>query len=169
MEVKKPIYDPKKWEPGKFAERCVQDWLEARCRMYRDFAWHRYPDSRSARNPIAAQPSDFLAAQLEGRPERYLRRTKAVHIEVKEVAEQTRLPRSKIRQYGKLKLFDWAAFDTIVIVFITSLNKWCYLNAPQLFDYDEDELPVSFNLRSQETFELCDDILNFTFRKGSSE
>lgn len=140
------------YDSGKYAEACVAEWLEARSAARADFAYHRYPDSRSARNPIAAQPADFLASQR-------LTHHKVMHIEVKEVAEKTRLPRSRIRQYGKLKLFDWAGFDTLVIIYVTSTKEWVMLEGRDLFtDYDV-EPPASFNLRNLRVYTSAADIL----------
>lgn len=148
-------YDPKKWDSGKYAEHEATEWLEARTRARADFAYHRYPDARSARNPIAAQPADFLASQR--REVGGLGGANVVHIECKEMAEQNRLPRTKIRQYGKLKLFDWAGFRTVVLVFITSTQKWLLLDGHDLFDHEE--VPASFDVRNNRTYNSAADAL----------
>jgi len=121
---------------GKWAEAQVQKWLEKRSASELAFAYHRYPDARAARGALANQPADFLVA----------RKTKldkvACHLEVKETKEVRRLPKAKIGQYGKLKLFHEAGFDTVVLVFRSELKDWVMFTPEDLFCYEE--LPTSF-------------------------
>lgn len=123
---------------SKFADRGLwaQDEAEKYLKVRSEkpsFAYHRYPDSRSARRGIASQPADFLVGYLGF----------AYHIEVKETKEK-RLALAKISQYGKLKLFDWAGFRTLVLVYRSELNDWVVLTRSDLFEHDE--VPKSFKL-----------------------
>lgn len=127
-------------DPGKWAEGLVRDWLEQKSLNTAGFAFHRYPDARSAQGPLAAQPADFLVA-LDG---------KATHLEVKETKELLRLPKAKIRQYGMLKKFDWAGFDTKVLVYRSQVPDWVVLSSFDLFVHEE--CPPSFPFRGCLTF-----------------
>lgn len=122
---------------GKWAEKQTQDWLEARSAASARFAYHRYPDARSARGALAAQPADFLVAIA---PHGYAPKT--FHLEVKETAQQNRLPKTKIGQFGKLRLFHEAGFQTRLLVYRSHYRDWVVFTQSQLFMYDET--PPSF-------------------------
>lgn len=133
----------KDFDPGKWAEQQARDWLDARSLSDANFAYHRYPDTRSAQlNIIQAQPADFLVGFLDddGLP-------CPTHLEVKETANKSRLPRDKLRQFGKLKMFDLAGFRTIVLIHRSSLNDWCYLDRYDLFDFDEPPASFPFSIK----------------------
>lgn len=117
---------------GKAAEKLVQDWLEARSQAQASFAYHRYPDARAARGTLPAQPADYLVSQ-PGKP---------VHLEVKECANALRLPKDKVSQYGKLKMFSLAGFRTFVLIYRSALSDWVFLNELDLFEHEE--CPASF-------------------------
>lgn len=138
-------------DPGKWAEGLVREWLEQRSLNTAGFAYHRYPDARSAQGPLAAQPADFLVG-YGGR---------ATHLEVKETKEVSRLPKAKIRQYGMLKKFDWAGFDTKVLVYRSELSDWVVLSAFDLFQYEV--CPSSFPFKGCLTFGTCTAALNAMF------
>jgi len=119
-------------DPGKWAEGLVREWLEQKSLSTAGFAYHRYPDARSAQGPLAASPADFLVGYGG----------KATHLEVKETRETVRLPKAKVRQCGMLKKFDWAGFDTKVLVYRSTLADWVVLSAFDLFNYAD--CPSSF-------------------------
>ncbi len=129
---------------GKWAEAQVEEWLERQSRAQAGFAYHRYPDSRSARNVIAAQPADFLVAEKIGSYRR------AWHLEVKDTAEEKRLPRAKIGQYGKLKMFQWAGIEPYVLVFRSVFKDWVILTPEYLMSYED--APTSFPFAGLPTY-----------------
>lgn len=129
---------------GKWAEKKVSDWLKARSEADAQFAWHRYPDASAARGALANQPADFLIGRS------WSGNREACHLEVKETKQERRLPKDKISQYGKLKLFDEAGFRTIVLIYRSTLNDWVYLRRRELFHFDE--VPPSFPIFDRPTF-----------------
>lgn len=129
---------------GKFAEKQSQDWLDMACARNKHMAYHRYPDARSARGALAAQPADYLVALHS--PDR----RRATHLEVKETAQPKRLPKAKISQYGKLLMFHLAGFETYVLVFRSAQGDWTYFDRKDLFDHDET--PTSFIFRTDRSF-----------------
>lgn len=112
-----------KKELWKWAQDEVQAALTHRAAKDSGFAWHRYPDARSARGALAAQPADFLVAYM-GR---------GIHIEVKSTQQKHRLPRGEIGQWGKLRLFDLAGFKTIIMVYRAAFGDWVWLDRHDLF------------------------------------
>jgi hypothetical protein len=130
---------------GKWAENEAQTWLDARSAAVSEFAWHRFPDSRSARNPIPAQPADFLVAfRWPGHS------PMAAMLEVKETENLTRLPKDKIGQYGKLRMFAAAGFRAYVLVFRSAHNDWLVLGNDDLFS--TEIAPKSFPFLGLRTF-----------------
>lgn len=119
---------------GKWAEKKVKGWLEARSSCDVGLAYHRYPDARAARGALAAQPADFLVAYKTNLA------SYAIHLEVKETAQTRRLPRDKISQIGKLKLFHLAGFKTLVVVYRSKLDDWTWFTPADLFGEGCDEL-----------------------------
>lgn len=122
-------------DPGKWAEGEAAKWLERMSVTYTSFAYHRYPDARSARGALSAQPADFLIGwdphdtngPLTMHPV-------TVHLEVKETAEANRLPKAKIGQYGKLLMFHLAGFKTIILVYRSAYGDWTYFTGDHLFE-----------------------------------
>lgn len=137
----------KRFDPGKWAEDEARKWLEARSLADAHFAYHRYPDARSAQGSLSPQPADYLVAQGSKWAGKI---PLAWHLEVKETAQETRLPKAKIRQYGLLKKFDWAGFRTVVLVFRSAFNDWVYLTSDDLFNHDE--VPASFSMKGKKSF-----------------
>lgn len=122
---------------GQWAEKQVEEWLKNRSKADIGFAWHRFPDAKAARGALQAQPSDYLVgydkSTFKG----------AYFLEVKETKNTTRLPRDKVGQYGKLKMFWYTqAFRIIVLVYRSEHNDWKILDEENLFG-DED-VPTSF-------------------------
>jgi hypothetical protein len=109
---------------GKWAEKQAQDWLVAMSNAYRGFAFHRLPDARAARGALAPQPADFIVAAEWWKP---------IYLEVKETKEPKRLPREKISQYGKLKMFYWAGMPPRVLVYRSLSKLWTFLTEDELF------------------------------------
>lgn len=137
MSTKRIPQRPAKHDPGKWAEAQTREWLQARSDSDATFAFHRYPDTRSARlNIIGAQPADFLVSTLIGFD------VFAVHLEVKETANPTRLPKTKLSQFGMLKKFDLAGFRSFVLIYRSASKDWCYLDRNDLFDHED--VPASF-------------------------
>jgi len=125
---------------GKSAEAQVQKWLEAKSASCLEFAYHRYPDSRSARGVIASQPADFEVAHHPF----------AYNLEVKETANAHRLPRSKISQWATLRKFHIAGKQAYVLVHRTASNDWVILDGAALFNHEE--APASFPLSNRPWF-----------------
>ncbi len=136
---------------GKWAEKQVQDWLQARSLASVDFAFHRFPDARAAQGKLSAQPADYFCSW---------RGVGAFMLEVKETKETSRLPKAKISQYGKLKLFDLAGVYTRVVVYISALNVWCCLTDHDLFSFEM--CPASFKLSTQR-FHTVDEVMSCVF------
>ena len=136
-------------DPGKWAEKEAQTWLESCSKKAYDFAWHRFPDARSARGALAAQPCDFLVSLVDK-----VGFNRTVYLEVKETAEERRLPKAKIGQYGFLKKLHWTRADVMILVWMSKHKHWVYLEATQDNDdlFHFDECPPSFMLATQKTF-----------------
>lgn len=120
---------------GKRTESEIEGWLDQRSDADIGFAWHPYPDARSARGALAKQPADYLVAR-KGHG--------VAHLEAKETTATRSLAKSKIGQYGMLKKFDLAGMRTVVVVYASALDRWTYLTASDLFDHDVP--PSSFKL-----------------------
>lgn len=150
---------------GKWAEAQVRQYLDDRSARELTFAFHRYPDAKSARGAMTAQPSDFLVSKrimgIEGRTLKVGGVTipfykKAVHLEVKETGKTTRLPKKKVRQFGMLRKYHWAGIEPLVVVYMTEAKRWVYLTAQELFSDDDS---ASFQLAGLKQFESVDDLL----------
>jgi hypothetical protein len=142
-------------ELGKWGEKQVGKWLEARSTSEAGFAYHRYPDARAARGALPAQPADFLVAY------RTPLRSSAIHLEVKETAQKTRLPRAKVSQFGKLQMFHWAGFRTLIVVYRSLFNDWTYFVPHDLFTTEEP--PASFPFVEGRSFPTAEALLDSLF------
>ena len=129
---------------GKHAEKEVEKTLESYNRNHLDFAYHRLPDARSARNFLKAQPADFMywCSGIGG------------FIEVKETKHSSRLSRDKISQMPVLKKFALAGARSTVIIFHSTTQKWRI--APLSFFVDE--VP-SWDLSPLPTFDSAEKAL----------
>ena len=146
----------RKKDPGKATEAAVQVWLGTEAAADSAFAYHRYPDARAARGVLAAQPADFLVA-------RKVCGVRLVwHLEVKETALDRRLPKAKLGQYGKLKMFWLAGIEPVVVIYRSSVKDWVYLSAAELFEHDE--CPASFPLSDLQSFPTLNDIMTEIFK-----
>jgi hypothetical protein len=133
---------PKKpFDKGKYAESEAFRWLETRSANDSEFAWHRYPDARSARGALAAQPADSQVL-VQGRH---------TMLEIKETAQVYRLPRTKITQYGALKRFWWAGSAVVVLVYRSVHMDWVFFTGDDLFP-EAEETPASFPFKGQKTY-----------------
>lgn len=132
---------------GTWAEARVKEWLEASSAALLGFAWHRYPDSKAARNYLVAQPSDFEIV-WDGVP---------FKLEVKESGEKHRLPRSRIGQWAVLRKFWLAKARVIVLVYRTDLNHWVYYDGSDLFNWEE--APNSYVLGDRRVFSSAEEAL----------
>lgn len=128
-----------KGDAGKWAELQVQKWLDAESNANASFAFHRFPDARAARGALASQPSDHLVVH----------RGEVTFLETKETAEKTRLPRSKISQYGSLMKMNWAGARVLVIVHRSEFKDWIILHNRHLFFNDT---PASFPFAGLSTY-----------------
>lgn len=147
----------KKFDPGKWAEDKVSEWLEECSKQDAGFAWHRFPDARAAQGRLAAQPSDFLVSvAVKGGGNR------TVYLEAKETAQERRLPKAKIGQYGKLLKFYWTNAEVLVLVYMSSHQKWVYLTNDDLFSYED--CPASFPLTNLPTFASAKEALEDYFK-----
>lgn len=140
---------------GKWAEKEVGKWLDARSQAHSDFAFHRYPDARAARGALTSQPADFVIGC------RTALGSAAIHLEVKETAQERRLPKSKISQYGALLKFHWAGFRTLLVVYRSKHNDWTYFTGPELFEHYE--APASFAFIEGRSFPTAAALLNHLF------
>lgn len=134
----------KRGSRGKFAEKEVEKVLEQYNRTHLNFAYHRLPDARSARNFLKAQPADFM----------YWWDGVGGFIEVKETKHSSRLAKDKISQMPILKKFALAGARSLVIVFHSTLQQWRI--APLSFFVDE--VP-SWDLSPLPTFDSAEEAL----------
>lgn len=135
-------------DPGKQAEKDVEDWLKAASSASFQVAYHRFPDARAARGALAAQPSDFLLWYYGT----------AFFLEVKETKQVSRLPLAKVSQYGKLKQFHLAGALVRVIIYMSELKKWTVLRNFHLFE-ELDGTPTSFDLKPLPKFDTLDECM----------
>lgn len=147
----------KKLDPGKQAEKDIDAWLAGQATLDWAFAYHRFPDARAARGALAAQPSDFLVCRKPAG-----REPETVFLEVKETAEQRRLPKAKVSQYGKLKMFDAAGARIIVLVKRSAHGDWTFFRARELFHHEDT--PTSFPFEGRPTFATAADALQEIFK-----
>lgn len=90
---------------GKSTEKKVENFLKSlNCKA--NVAYLRFPDSRSARNFLAAQPADFLVI-CNGVP---------VFIESKHLNASYRLTKNKVSQHAALAKFNAAGAKALVVV-----------------------------------------------------
>ncbi len=146
----KKTADPGKWAEAE-VERVMHGWSEKTTRV----AYHRYPDARAARGTLAAQPADFLLAAY-GR---------TFHIEVKESVNPHRLPRTKVPQWGKLKMFWWAGILPRVVVYRSVHKDWYVLTERELFPMG-DITPTSFpyEAMSHQAFKSVEDAMRWSVK-----
>lgn len=145
---------------GTWAEGRVREWLEQRSQHDQRFAYHRYPDTKAARmNTLPAQPSDYIVTRKtqDIKPRRII-----AHVEVKETAQKYRLPKAKIGQYGKLKMFDLAGIPPIVIVYRSEYKDWVMLFAADLC-FDHDVVPASFPFGDRPSYRSAGEALATIF------
>jgi hypothetical protein len=141
---------------GKWAEAEVRDVLVTLSNQNLRFAWHRYPDSRSARNLIQAQPADFLVADSRrGAPVVY-------HLEVKETAQKHRLPKDKVSQWADLRKFSFAGIQPYVLVYRSEYSDWVFFDNTTLID-PYDTCPPSFPFPPVWSFSSAAIALNYIF------
>lgn len=145
-----------KFDAGKWAEKEAQDWLESCSQQDAGFAWHRFPDARAAMGRLSAQPSDFLVSVAAPRGS-----NRTVYLEAKETAQERRLPKAKIGQYGMLRKFFWTNAEVVVLVYMSAHKKWCYLQANQSIDdlFCYEDCPASFPLTDLPQFETAAEAL----------
>lgn len=97
---------------GKETEKIVEEVLNQFNSRW-DFAYHRLPDSKSARGALAAQPADFIVSAGRGG-----------FLEVKAVKHSYRLSRDSVRQLPLLKKFEMAGTPSTILVFHYLENIW---------------------------------------------
>lgn len=136
---------------GKWAESVVEAWLSARSSASTPFAWHRFTDTRAARNYVQKQPSDYLVVD----------RGITTFLEVKETAQLHRFPKDKLSQFGKLKMFDLARARVIVLIYRSSSDDWTTLDRVDLFDHDL--VPKSFPWSHRPSYPNCSTALQEIF------
>jgi hypothetical protein len=116
---------------GESAEKLVKEWLDKRQKNRGGFAYHRMPDAKAARGPLAAQPADFIIACTAAG---------GTFLEVKECAEQYRLPKANIAQFGKLLAFHLAGMPSFVLVRCSAINLWVMFDSDTLMRQEHREL-----------------------------
>jgi hypothetical protein len=142
---------------GKWAEKQAALFLEQCSKESSSFAWHRFPDSRAARGMLAAQPADYLVSFSSNH------KNHTVYLEVKECANERRLPKAKVGQYGLLFKFWLTRAHVLVLVFMSKPQKWVMLTGSQLFCYDE--CPASFPLYDLKPYDTAADALSAYFEE----
>lgn len=135
---------PSRGQRGKYAEKEVERLFKKLNDEHLGFAWHRYPDTRSARSFIKAQPCDYLVSCGT-----------AIHIEVKETEHEFRLPSGRISQLPVLKKFALAGIQFFVLVFHSTLKKWRCV--PECFF--EGDTPPSWDLKGLPLHYTAEDAL----------
>jgi hypothetical protein len=149
----------KKFDAGKWAEKETASWLESRSQQDVGFAWHRFPDARAAMGRLSAQPSDFLVSLATTSGNR------TAYLEVKETAQERRLPKSKVGQYGLLRKFYWTKAEVMVLIYMSAKKKWCYLQADQYVDdlFHYEDCPASFPIADLPTYDTAAEALESFF------
>lgn len=137
---------------GKLEEKLVREWLEERNQHKQRFAYHRFPDARAARGAMQAQPSDMLVIS-EGI---------TTFLEIKSTEQKTRLPRSKVSQYGMLKKMSFAGAEVAVLVHRLAFNDWIVFENLDL-DFLADDTPTSFPFEGRRTFPTHAAALTYLF------
>ena len=151
---------PSRWEKdkGKWAEGKVQPELEKLAAQYAGFAWHRMPDAKAARGALSAQPADWITAM------KYPDGTgTTVWLECKETAEEKRLPRAKVSQFPKLRMFWMASNSVRVIVYRSLYQDWIVFDELDLFM--QQELPTSFPFAGKRSFETAAEAVHSIYLK----
>lgn len=97
---------------GKETEMMVIEELD-RLNNKLDFAYHRLPDAKAARNALAAQPADFIVSAGKG-----------MYLEVKAIKHIYRVPKDKIRQLALLKKFELAGMPAAIIIHHYTEGIW---------------------------------------------
>ncbi len=118
---------------GKVTEKAVEKVLTRWNGEVLEFAWHRLPDTRSARSFLKAQPADYYLA-VKGR---------AYHLEAKESQHEFRLARDKISQIQVLRKFAMAGMLFAVVVHHTTLDRWRCIPCA----FFTGDIPTSWDLR----------------------
>lgn len=120
-------------ETESLVEGVLKEWNKRQA-----FAWHRLPDTKSARmNMIAAQPADYI----------YRCDKKAGFIEVKGLAHAYRLPKDNISQLPILHKWALAGSDDVVLVHHYMHGVWRALD-PRILILGQP----SWDLRNVEAF-----------------
>lgn len=104
---------------GKAAEKAIEKWLDELNSKYARFAWHRFPDARSAGGRVKAQPSDYLVQVPRG----------TTFLEVKEIEHDFRVPAKNIPQVPILKKWRMAGARTAILIYFKTIKKWRCLDA----------------------------------------
>ena len=102
---------------GKASEKIVEA-IFKKWNNQMDFSWHRFPDSRSARGALAAQPGDFL----------YFCKSRAGVVEVKHTEHAYRVAKDKISQLMVLKKFAQAGASSLILIHHGLKNVWRVLD-----------------------------------------
>lgn len=138
---------------GKWAEKQALLWLTEASNKSTDLAFHRLPDAHAARGALAAQPADILVVH----------RGDAVFLEIKETAQERRLPKAKVSQWGTLKKLQWAGARVLVLVFMSTARQWTALGPLQL-GMLEETCPASFPLTNLPQYDTAAEALEEYFK-----
>lgn len=106
---------------GKSAEKAVEAVLK-KFNERAGFAYHRFPDARSARGALTAQPGDFL----------YFAHPYAGVIEVKETQHSFRIAKDKVSQLPTLKKFEMAGARSVIVIHHSTDNLWRVVTPSEL-------------------------------------
>lgn len=112
------------------------------------FAWHRLPDTKSARlNTIAAQPADYI----------YRCGDVAGFIEVKALGHPYRLPKDNLTQLPTLRKWGYAGSNDVILVYHYLRGHWRHLHPLWL-----DPSKPSWDLREFAYYYTAEDALKAT-------
>ena len=136
-------FSPEWWQSlppeksGKETEKLVES-LFTEWNNRQSFAWHRLPDSKSARAFLKAQPADYI--YRSGRHSGF--------IEVKSLKHPYRLPTDRVTQLATIKKWSLAGSQNLILVHHYMEGVWRVLYPGGL-----DASVPSWDLRNVETYE----------------
>jgi len=98
---------------GKKAEKIVETLLK-NLNGGVGFSFFRMPDTRSARNYLAASPADFV----------YFSKASSGFLEVKSTTHTYRIAKDKISQLAVLKKFEMAGARSLILIHHSTEDVW---------------------------------------------
>lgn len=131
---------------GKKAEKIVETLLK-KLNCGAGFSFFRMPDTRSARNFLAASPADFI----------YFSTAMSGFLEVKSTTHSYRIAKDKISQLAVLKKFEMAGARSLILIHHSTEDVWRVVTPGAL----ESDVP-SWDLREVTTHPSAEAALRST-------